>query len=156
MDTFSSIQKLLGRILVPEQKHLLQPEHLQLDDVSGGHGHQDLGGRGMRQPRRLSGVLLQKCLKHNNLKNMYLDGMRSYGMLLEKLQRELSTLRMSFAIRKSNRYQLNSMFTITSKFMIYDLFQVSNELVNVYKLDALGGVHGDVPQVPAGPRCLLL
>ena len=39
--------------------------------------------------------------------------------------------------------------------MIYDLFQVSNELANVYKLDALGGVYGDVPQVPAGPRCLL-
>ena len=36
--------------------------------------------------------------------------------------------------------------------MIYDLFQVSNELANVYKLDALGGVYGDVPQVPAGPR----
>ena len=44
MDTFSSIQKLLGRILVPEQKHLLQHEHLQLDDVSGGYGHKDCGG----------------------------------------------------------------------------------------------------------------
>ena len=80
MDTFSSIQKLLGRILVSEQKHLLQPEHLQLDDVSEGHGGQDIGGRGLRQSRRLPGVLLQKCLKHKILKNMYLDGMRLYGM----------------------------------------------------------------------------
>ena len=47
MDTFSSIQKLLGRILVPEPKHLLQHEHLQLDDVSGGHGDQDCWGPGL-------------------------------------------------------------------------------------------------------------
>ena len=51
-------------------------------------------------------------------------------------------------VRATDRYQLNSMFAITSRFMIYDLFQVSNELANVYKLDALGGVYGDVPQVP--------
>ena len=71
MDTFSSVQKLLGRILVSEQEHVLQPEHLQLDDVRGGHGGQDCRGAGVRQSRRLPGVLLQKCLKHKILKNMY-------------------------------------------------------------------------------------
>ena len=51
-----SVQGLLGRVLVPEQEHLLQPEHLQLDDVSGGHGDQDCWGAGVRQSWGLSQV----------------------------------------------------------------------------------------------------
>ena len=35
------VQGLLGRVLVPVQEHLLKPEHIQLHDVSRGHGHQN-------------------------------------------------------------------------------------------------------------------
>ena len=41
-----SVQRIYW-VLVPVQKHLLQPEHLQLGDVSGGHGHQDCWGPGL-------------------------------------------------------------------------------------------------------------
>ena len=35
-----SVQRIYW-VLVPVQEHLLQPEHLQLSDVSGGHGDQN-------------------------------------------------------------------------------------------------------------------
>ena len=41
-----SVQRIYW-VLVPVQKHLLQPEHLQLYDVSGGHGYQDCWGPGL-------------------------------------------------------------------------------------------------------------
>ena len=41
-----SVQRIYW-VLVPVQKHLLQPEHLQLSDVNGGHGHQDSWGQGL-------------------------------------------------------------------------------------------------------------
>ena len=53
---FFSVQVLLGRDLVPEQEYILQPEHLQLDDVSEGHGDQDCWGAGVRQSGGLSQV----------------------------------------------------------------------------------------------------
>ena len=53
---FFSVQVLLGWDLVPEQEHLFQPEHLQLDDVSEGHGDQDCWGAGVRQSGGLSQV----------------------------------------------------------------------------------------------------
>ena len=56
VDPFFSVQVLLGWDLVPEQEHLFQPEHLQLDDVSEGHGDQDCWGAGVRQSGGLSQV----------------------------------------------------------------------------------------------------
>ena len=41
----TTVQRLLVGFLVAVQGHLLQHEHLQLHDVGGGHGDQDLGRR---------------------------------------------------------------------------------------------------------------
>ena len=41
----NTVQRLPVWLLVAVQGHLLQHEHLQLLDVGGGHGHQDLGRR---------------------------------------------------------------------------------------------------------------
>ena len=41
----NTVQRLPVGLLVAVQRHLLQHEHLQLLDVGGGHGHQDLGRR---------------------------------------------------------------------------------------------------------------
>ena len=68
---FYSVQVVLGRDLVPEQEHLFQPEHLQLDDVSEGHGDQDCWGAGLRQSgglSQVSSILMQlqadpKCVR---------------------------------------------------------------------------------------------
>ena len=54
----TTVQRLLVGFLVAVQGHLLQHEHLQLHDVGGGHGHQDLGRRHLRLSWRLSQVIM--------------------------------------------------------------------------------------------------
>ena len=83
----NTVQRLPVGLLVAVQGHLLQHEHLQLHDVGGGHGHQDLGRRHLRHSWRLSQVTLE-LIKSRTLLNVDLVGMKWNGIFLGKYQKE--------------------------------------------------------------------